>query len=129
MGGLLTAVYDKKQDRFKTIAKIGTGMSEEMLEKLHKMLSKTREGKKPATVNSELKPDVWVEPRYVIEVNADEITRSPVHTAGKKKGKQGLALRFPRMLKIRQDKKPEQATTVKEIEEMFKQQKHVRTGA
>ena len=129
LGGLLTAVYDKKSDSFKSIAKIGTGMTEEMLEKLCKMLSKIKKEKKPARVDSELKPDIWVEPKYVIEVNADEITKSPVHTAGKEKGKEGLALRFPRMIKLRQDKEPEQATTVKEIEQMFKKQRHVSTGA
>ncbi len=129
LGGLLTAVYDKKSDSFKSIAKIGTGMSEEMLESLCKMLSKIKKEKKPARVDSKLKPDVWIEPKYVIEVNADEITKSPVHTAGKEKGKEGLALRFPRMIKLRQDKEPEQATTVKEIEQMFKKQRHVNTGA
>ena len=128
LGGLLTAVYDEKSDSFKTIAKIGTGMSEEMLESLFKMLSKEKEPSKPARVDSEIKPDVWVRPKYVIEVNADEITKSPVHTAGREKEGEGLALRFPRMVKIRQDKKPEQATTVKEIREMFRQQKHVSMG-
>ena len=128
LGGLLTAVYDEKEDSFKSIAKIGTGMSEEMLEELYKMLSKIKQSKKPARVESELEPDVWVEPKYVIEVNADEITKSPVHTAGKRKGKQGLALRFPRMMKIRSEKKAEQATSVKEIEAMFKKQRHVGVG-
>ena len=129
LGGLLTAVYDKKSDSFKSIAKIGTGMSEEMLENLCKMLSKIKKEKKPARVDSELKPDIWVEPKYVIEINADEITKSPVHTAGKEKDREGLALRFPRMIKLRQDKEPEQATTVEEIEQMFKKQRHVSTGA
>ncbi len=128
LGGLLTAVYEEKEDKFKSIAKIGTGMSEEMLSSLHKMLSKIKENKKPARVDSELKPDVWVMPKYVIEVNADEITKSPIHTAGKKKSQPGYALRFPRLVKIRQEKKPEQATTVKEIIAMFKKQKHVNTG-
>ncbi|MBN2067200.1 MAG: ATP-dependent DNA ligase [Candidatus Diapherotrites archaeon] len=128
LGALLTAVYDEKEDRFKSIAKIGTGMSEQQLADLHKMLSKSKQKKKPARVDSELEPDSWVEPRHVIEVNADEITKSPMHTAAREKGKEGLALRFPRMVKIRQDKKPEQATTVKEVAAMFKRQKHVKTG-
>jgi len=122
LGGLLTAVYDEKEDCFKSVAKIGTGMTEEMLEHLFKILSETKQDQKPARVDSELVPDVWVNPQYVIEVNADEITKSPVHKAG------GLALRFPRMVKIRQDKKPEQATTVKEIESMFKKQRHMKIG-
>jgi len=128
LGGLLTAVYDEKDNVFKSIAKIGTGMSEEMLSQLHKKLSKIKEGKKPKNVDSELEPDVWTEAKYVIEVNADEITRSPIHTAGKKKNGQGYALRFPRMIKIRQDKSAEHATTVNEIEKMFKMQKHSKLG-
>jgi DNA ligase-1 len=128
LGGLLTAVYDEKSDSFKTIAKIGTGMSEEMLGSLFKMLSMEKEASRPARVDSEITPDVWVKPKYVIEVNADEITKSPVHTAGKGKEGDGFALRFPRMVKIRQDKKPEQATTVKEIRGMFRQQKRVSAG-
>ena len=49
-----------------------------------------------------------------------------MHTAAKEGGRGGLALRFPRMLKLRSDKKAEQATTVKEIVAMFKRQKHVK---
>ncbi len=129
LGALLTAVYDEKSDAFKSIAKIGSGMTEEKLVELHKMLNKIKQPKKPARVDSELKPDVWVEPRYVVEVIADEITRSPVHTAAMEKGKGGLALRFPRMLKLRADRKPEQATTVKEVSAMFRKQRHVKTKA
>ena len=125
LGGLLTAVYDKKEDCFKSIAKIGTGMTEQDLMHLEKILSKIKKREKPKRVDSQLKPDFWVDPHYVIEVVADEITKSPTHTAGKK-DKEGLALRFPRMIKLRQDKKPEQATTVEEIKKMFKQQKHVK---
>jgi DNA ligase-1 len=126
LGALLTAVYDKKADLFRSIAKIGSGMSEEQMVELHKILSKKKESKKPARVDCSLEPDVWVSPHYVIEVIADEITKSPVHTAAKKKGKDGLALRFPRMLKLRLDKKPEEATTVTEVVKMFNAQKQVK---
>lgn len=122
LGGLLTAVYDEKEDVFRSVAKIGTGMTEENLSELEKILSKIKMGKKPPRVDSGIEPDFWVEPKYVIEVLADEITKSPMHKAA------GLALRFPRMIKIRSDKKPEQATTVKEIKKMFKAQRHVKLG-
>ncbi len=125
LGGLLTAVYNEKDDTFESIAKIGTGMTETNLSDLEKMLSKISSSKQPVRVKSELKPDVWVEPKYVIEVRADEITKSPVHSAASQTLQEGLALRFPRMISIRSDKKPEQATTVTEIINMFKQQKHV----
>ncbi|MEW6295103.1 MAG: ATP-dependent DNA ligase [Candidatus Diapherotrites archaeon] len=126
LGALLTAVYDDKKDEFKSIAKIGTGMTEEKMIELEKILSKIKASHKPARVNSELEPDFWVEPKYVIEVRADEITKSPVHTAGKTK-ELGFALRFPRMISIRVDRKPEEATTEKEIIKMYEQQKHVQT--
>jgi DNA ligase 1 len=68
-------------------------------------------------------PSVWVEPQVVIEVLADEITRSPVHPTGTDERGQGYALRFPRLVSFRQeDKKPEDVTTVAEIMELYNQQ-------
>ena len=65
-----------------------------------------------------MKMDVWFEPKIVIEVIASEITLSPSHTAGINSLKEGfgLALRFPKFTgKIRDDKKPEDATAVEEL--------------
>jgi DNA ligase-1 len=59
----------------------------------------------------------------VVEVLADEITRSPFHTCGKKREEPGYALRFPRMLSERADKSPTDATTEREILQMYKQQR------
>lgn len=127
IGAVLGAVYNDKKDIFESICKIGTGFSEDNWVKIRKMLDDIKVSHQPARVDSELKPDVWVEPRYVLEITADEITLSPLHTAGKKsKDDSGYALRFPRVKGfIREDKKPEDATTVREIEKMFRQQKHV----
>ncbi len=125
LGALLTAIYNKKSDSFQSIAKIGTGMKEDDLTELEKILSKIQSKGKPARVECEIKPDFWVLPKYVIEVIADEITKSPMHTAAREK-EAGLALRFPRMIKLRSDKTPEQATTAKEVVSMFKAQKHVK---
>lgn len=66
------------------------------------------------------------ERRVVVTVLADEITRSPVHTAGRDAAGRGLALRFPRVVGfVREDKSAEDATTTLEIEKMYVQQ----TGA
>lgn len=124
LGALLTAVYDEESDSFKSIAKIGTGMSEQTLKELEEMLSKIKSKKKPLRIDSEIEPDFWVEPKYVIEVRADEITKSPMHTAGRKEG-EGFALRFPRMIKMKMDRKAEESTSVKEIIEMYKAQKRI----
>ena len=68
---------------------------------------------RPARVDLVLQPDVWCEPHYVVEVQADEITRSLLHAAGRDGEPTGYALRFPRMVGwIRTDKRPEDATTV-----------------
>jgi DNA ligase 1 len=79
---------------------------------------------KPARVESDVEPSVWVEPEVVIEVLADEITRSPVYAAGRSaEGGQGNTLRFPRLVSFRDaDKRPEDATTVPEIVELYEQQ-------
>jgi len=106
-GALLCAIYDKKTDKFETLCKVGSGFTDKVLagmKKRFKVLSK-----KPARVNVKkiMTPDVWLDPRQVVEVIGSEVTKSPSHTSG-------YALRFPRFLKWR-DKKPEQATTTKEI--------------
>ncbi|HEX8634271.1 MAG TPA: ATP-dependent DNA ligase [Pyrinomonadaceae bacterium] len=124
IGSLLGAVYDAPTDTFKTIGKIGSGLSEENWIKLRKLLDEARVGEKPARVDSRLAPDVWIEPRHVVAVLADEITRSPVHTAGQDERGRGLALRFPRVVGfVREDKSAEDATTTSEIAEMFAQQR------
>jgi len=132
IGSLLGAVYDAPTDTFKTIGKIGSGLGEENWIKLRKLLDEARVGEKPARVDSRLAPDVWIEPRHVVAVLADEITRSPVHTAGLDEHGRGLALRFPRVVGfVREDKSAEDATTTSEIEEMFAQQrgaKKIKTG-
>ena len=71
-------------------------------------------------------PDVWYRPKVVIETIASEITLSPIHPAAMdalRKGS-GLALRFPKFTgKIRDEKGPEDATTVKELIELYELQK------
>jgi len=123
-GGFLGAVYDENEDRFKTVTKVGSGFTEQQMVELKKMLDKIKSKDKPKQLDSEIQPDVWVEPKYVVTLTADEITRSPTHTCGKTKTENGYALRFPRLTGgIRSDKKPEDATTVAEIIELFNMQK------
>ena len=123
LGGLLVATYNDKKDIFESITKIGTGFTEKQMSFFKDLLEKIKSRKKPARVESGVVPDFWTEPIYVIEARADEITRSPMHMCGKEGYKQdeiGYALRFPRIVSdgIR-DKKAEDATTTKEILELF----------
>ncbi|MBI2018127.1 ATP-dependent DNA ligase [Candidatus Daviesbacteria bacterium] len=115
-GALLVGVYDQDKDEFVTVSKIGTGLTDEEWREIKVKGEKLKVKSKPARVRSLITPSVWVEPKIVIEVLADEITKSPLHTAG-------LALRFPRLVKFREaDKKAEDATTLKELMEMYKLQ-------
>ncbi len=123
IGAILGAVYDEEKDLFRTVAKVGSGLSEENWMKLKGVLDKEATPNKPARVDSLIEPDVWVKPVYVLTVKADEITRSPNHTCGMKNSEPGYALRFPRLIGwIRGDKGPEDVNTVKEIIEMYKMQ-------
>jgi DNA ligase-1 len=123
VGALLVGVYDKKRDMFVTVSKIGTGLSDEEWQSIRQRTQGLVVDHKPARVASLIEPSVWVEPEIVIEVLADEITRSPIHTAGKGGEEPGYALRFPRLVAFREnDKKPEDATTVDELIEMYQNQ-------
>jgi DNA ligase-1 len=130
VGALLAGVYDADKDRFGTITKLGTGLSDAEWRQIHERADKLQVDHRPARVDSILVPDVWLEPEVVVEVVADEITPSPRHTAGKVGEEPGFALRFPRVVSFRgADKRPEDATTVKEIAELFRQQRERKVPA
>ena len=127
-GALLMAAYDKDADVFRTVCKLGSGFDDATLESFPKRLAAHRVPHRPARVDSKLEADVWFEPAVVLEVLGAEITLSPVHTAGQDlvRPGAGFAIRFPRFTgKWREDKGPEDATTVREIREMYDRQKKV----
>ncbi|HKG22842.1 MAG TPA: ATP-dependent DNA ligase [Blastocatellia bacterium] len=129
IGSLLGAVYDPRDDSFQSVGKIGSGLSDENWIRLRELLDEIKVDAKPARVNSRMTPDVWIDPEIVVTVLADEITRSPVHTAGSDEHGRGLALRFPRVVGfVRDDKSAEDATTTREIEKMFAQQRGPKKG-
>lgn len=132
-GSLLTAIYDPQTDGFHSVAKVGSGFTDQLAPTMRADLESLRIDEKPenVSVNNQLKPDYWVRPEIVMEVVADEITRSPAHTAAAAlkadfepalSGK-GLSLRFPRMKIWKRDKKPTQATTASELLRLFELRK------
>jgi len=136
IGGFLIGVYDKDSDHFVTIARVGTGLTDEEWRTLATRGKKLKAKEKPPLylVDKALEPDIWMEPEVVVEIKADEITRSPIHTAGRimkasKSGSAfdvdvpGYALRFPRLEKFRDDRKPEDVTDLDEVEKMFASQR------
>ncbi|MBI2008321.1 ATP-dependent DNA ligase [Candidatus Amesbacteria bacterium] len=116
IGDFLIGVYDSKADRYLTAAKIGTGLTDEEWRELRSKVQDSRSNKKPENyeVTKQMECDFWVGPKYVVEIKADEITRSPMHTSG-------LALRFPRFVGWR-EKKPEEATSLTELKRLYTMQ-------
>lgn len=108
IGAFLVGI--RKGESVVTIAKIGTGLSDEQFGDLKRRLDKLKSEKLPKEylISKGLLPDVFVSPELVVEIAADELTNSPIHTAG-------LALRFPRLIKIRDDKNLDGTTTLGEL--------------
>jgi len=124
-GALLLGAYNDEEDVFETVCKCGSGFTDEDLEKIPKMMEAHAISHRHSRVDSKLEADVWFEPEVVIETIGAEITLSPIHTCAMdavRKGS-GFAIRFPRFTgNYRADKSAEDATTVKEIIEMYEGQ-------
>ncbi|KAF3041844.1 hypothetical protein E8E11_007283 [Didymella keratinophila] len=131
-GAFLLACYNPNTEKYETVCNIGTGFSEAILEQFHKQLSDiVIDRPKPFYTHSagnKDQPDVWFEPRYVWEVKTADLTLSPRYKAAASEvggGGKGVSLRFPRFIKERDDKKPDQASTAKLIAEMYQKQESV----
>ncbi len=116
IGDFLAGVYDPKHDKYLTIAKVGTGLTDEEWRRIASSLKSQITSSKPSNyeVSKQMNCDHWVSPKIVVEILADEITKSPMHSSG-------WALRFPRLVSFR-DKKPQDATTIAELANMLKLQ-------
>jgi DNA ligase 1 len=123
LGAVLGAIYNKERDTFDSITKIGTGMGDELLKDMSEKLNEISLDKAPKNVEvvDALKPDIWVHPKYVITVDADEITKRISNGQSFIGG--GLSLRFPRLVEFDRDKSPEEVTTVEELIELYELRK------
>ncbi len=120
LGAILAAVLNKKKGTYDAICKVGTGMGDELLKDMSKKLGELKLKSIPKNVRilDSLVPDVWVEPKYVVTVDADEITKT-ISNKGKALVGAGLSLRFPRLIEFDRDKLVEDITTVAELESMY----------
>ncbi len=101
------ACIDPTSGEFLKVGKVATGFTDEDLEELTELF-------KPIIVKHEGKR-VEFQPKYVFEVAYQEIQKSPKYESG-------YALRFPRFIRLRDDKDVEEADTIERVERLFKMQ-------
>jgi DNA ligase 1 len=123
-GALLVAAFDPEEDMYRSVCKVGSGFTDENLLEMPDRLDEYRVDRKPVNVDTLMESDVWFDPVVVMEVLGDEITLSPNHKAAFNQLREGsgLAIRFPRFTRWRDDKGADEATQVSEIVDMYNAQ-------
>jgi DNA ligase-1 len=109
-----TVACRDEDGNFYEVGKVGTGIKEKeesegaSFEQLTNLL-------KPLVV-SEKGKEVKVKPKIVIELRFEEIQKSPTYSSG-------FALRFPRLVRLREDRGPDEISTLEDVKEAFEGQK------
>lgn len=105
IGSYSLACRDPTTDEFLDIGKVGTGMTDERLVELTELFKDL--------ILSDAGKDITIKPEIVFETGYEEIQRSSNY-------KSGFALRFPRLMRVRDDKSVEDADTIERVRELYK---------
>jgi len=105
----------KDDNKFLEIGKMGTGIKEKSAEEVGGVSFEELTKKIKPLITEEHGRNVKVKPKIVVSVTYQEIQKSPTYNSG-------FALRFPRFTALRPDKKPDDVSTLKEIEDDYKKQ-------
>ena len=121
-GSYILAASDDKTGRFQTVSKCGSGYTDEDLEELTKLFKKIQLKRSHSDVDIEIDCDTYFEPKIVFELVYEELQVSPAekHTSG-------FGMRFPRYIRIREDRRPNEVNTIEEIAELFRKQEKRKT--
>jgi len=108
IGSYLLACRDPGSDKFLSIGRVATGITDEQLSELTKLFKEL--------IILESGVHVEFEPKVVFEVAFEEIQKSPNYNSG-------YALRFPRLVNVRTDKSIEDADSIEKVEQLYIRQK------
>lgn len=95
------------------IGRVGTGFKEKDEEGVS--FNQITELLKPDIINQEGK-EVTVKPKIVLEINYEEIQASPTYSSG-------FALRFPRFVRLREDRGADEVSNISEVKELYDKQR------
>ncbi len=109
----------KKGDEFLECGMMGTGIKEKRTSEGDITFEDLTNQLKPYII-SEKGKEVRIKPKIVVEVAYEEIQKSPNYASG-------FALRFPRLLRIRFDKSPNDVDDVERVERLYHLQRGRRT--
>jgi len=107
LSSYVLACRDPDTGEFLTCGMMGTGLTEEQFQLMTDML-------KPLIVEEKGR-EVRVKPKVVVEVGYQEIQKSPNYTSR-------MALRFPKLIRLREDRSPEECDTIERVRALFKSQ-------
>jgi|AntDeeMinimDraft_6_1070357.scaffolds.fasta_scaffold00722_9 DNA ligase-1 len=105
IGSLKLGCYHPEKDEYLMVGKMATGLTDEQLEELTDRLE--------PLVTEENGREIKVRPKVIVEVEYEEIQKSPNYDSG-------YALRFPRMKQFREDK--EDSDSIEKVENLYNDQ-------
>lgn len=119
--------WNPETEQVEAVCKIISGFSDEFYKKQLEIFSEASglliPDKKPYYVTN-YDCDHWFEPRVVWEIRGADLTLSPTHPAAKGlvDEARGISMRFPRFVRVREDKGIEEASTSRELAEAYSKQ-------
>ncbi|KAF9501903.1 ATP-dependent DNA ligase [Pleurotus eryngii] len=127
---ILLGVWDTESGRVVAVCKCMSGFSDQFYKefteryRLHEQPSVCSDRPAWACDMGGYRPDVYFKPQEVWEIRGADITISPTSVAalGLANPSRGLSLRFPRFIKVREDKSVMQASTPQFLADLWKKQ-------